>query len=365
MGVIKLNPKSMLIKQNGVQVDSTTRRMRAGEKPDVPNLLVTEDIQLVLLKVTLALGFFIGVTAWITAVKLSSLAVFCAAMYMAYNALLLRRCKPPGVNEFLINLVLIGILDYLQVSYCPALYHILLLRMTLKAGGKRSGRVAMMIASVFLISRVITGTALTIDGALDTVFNLWVTMMVTYAVISVHKLIAKQNRDDSQMLELIKQNEHNYQMALTDGLTGLYNHRAYKEKINTLDRYILLIIDIDCFKKLNDTYGHLMGDKVLTLIGNILKLSIRAGDMAFRYGGEEFVVVLPGTSYTTGYQIAERLRMQISECTLKTSEGVIPITVSIGMAVKTVTMGSQEAFEKADRALYIAKQSGRNNVQAI
>jgi diguanylate cyclase (GGDEF)-like protein len=170
--------------------------------------------------------------------------------------------------------------------------------------------------------------------------------------------------DDRQMLELIKQNDRNYRMALTDALTGLYNHRAYKEKIDGLSQYVLLIIDIDHFKKLNDTYGHLVGDKVLVTIGNILKVSVRSGDLPFRYGGEEFVVVLPGTTPQVGLKIAERLRQKIAEKASDEGAGRVPVTVSIGVSVKKPGMSSQAVFEQADNAMYRAKQMGRNNVQS-
>ena len=176
-------------------------------------------------------------------------------------------------------------------------------------------------------------------------------------------MASQQVNDSRQMLELIKQNDRNYRMALTDSLTNLYNHRAYKEKIDELSQYVLLIIDIDHFKRLNDTYGHLAGDRVLVTLANIIKQSVRAGDLAFRYGGEEFLVVLPGTTSQIGHKIAERLRQKMADWPFEHEAEQIRVTVSIGMSLKKPGMNSQTVFEQADAAMYRAKQSGRNNVQ--
>ncbi len=152
-------------------------------------------------------------------------------------------------------------------------------------------------------------------------------------------------------------------MVLTDALTGLYNYRAYKEKIESVPQYALLVIDIDRFKKLNDTYGHGFGNKVLVKLGMIIRQSIRTGDMAFRYGGEEFVLLLPGANGTLGHKIAERLRQQVEASSFSHGKQEVPVTISIGISVKNPGTDSQTVFEQADSALYKAKQAGRNNVQ--
>jgi diguanylate cyclase (GGDEF)-like protein len=167
-------------------------------------------------------------------------------------------------------------------------------------------------------------------------------------------------------VELCRQNSLNFQRAFTDALTGLYNYRAYQEKMAVLTGpYVLLIIDIDFFKKVNDTYGHEFGNHVLVHLANIIKNSIRYSDMAFRYGGEEFVIVLPGATEEFGMRIAERLRVQVAERKFYFESTKVKVTISIGVAVMQSGDSAQTVFEQADRALYIAKESGRNGVKVF
>ncbi|MBP2655217.1 MAG: diguanylate cyclase domain protein [Firmicutes bacterium] len=327
---------------------------------------VSQYIQRLASKASVIFAIFIGFNACTMGVVHWQWIVALLALYSIYNFVLLRRGAIPSADELVTNLGILAVLGYLRVEYSACLYHLLLLRMTLRAGGKRASRVAIFIGLAFLISNVIVSGAVTNVMTMQMLFNLVVMAVMTYAVISVNVLFAKRSQDDRQVLALIEQNAHNYRMALTDSLTGLYNHRAYKEKIESVGQYVLLIIDIDHFKKLNDTYGHLVGDKVLVTISNIIKCGIRSGDMAFRYGGEEFVVVLPGATLQVGYKIAERLRQKVEEWSLdQGGAGSTPITVSIGIAMKRSAMSSQGVFEQADSALYSAKQSGRNNVKSI
>lgn len=159
-----------------------------------------------------------------------------------------------------------------------------------------------------------------------------------------------------------------WDMAVTDSLTGLYVRRYFmvklQEELHRADRYntILTIVmaDIDRFKKINDTYGHDVGDKVLETIGKFFQKNIRDVDIIARYGGEEFILMIPEADKEAAYCLAERLREKFSEIDL----GHLPkITISLGIAAYPLD-GTEidDLIKKADAAMYAAKQAGRNKV---
>ncbi|MBT9569460.1 MAG: GGDEF domain-containing protein [Thiobacillus sp.] len=161
--------------------------------------------------------------------------------------------------------------------------------------------------------------------------------------------------------------------SIHDGLTGLYNH-AYMEE--TLEREIvrtrryrrplsILMFDIDHFKKVNDTYGHLCGDEVLREVSQRAQHSARAQDMTARYGGEEFMLILPETGSDAAQVLAERLRAEVAASKFKTSSGEIGITISLGVVTYTGTSDTitkLEMMRAVDSALYASKAGGRNRV---
>lgn len=159
-------------------------------------------------------------------------------------------------------------------------------------------------------------------------------------------------------------------LSLRDPLTGLGNRTAldsalYRE-LQLAERHqqdlSLLMIDIDCFKKINDVYGHARGDEVLKAVAQHIQAVCRNSDISFRYGGEEFVVLLRKTDSTGARIIAERIRQEIANITLEHNGITINPTVSIGVGTRAIDKHEQihNLFERADQALYRAKSQGRN-----
>ena len=158
-------------------------------------------------------------------------------------------------------------------------------------------------------------------------------------------------------------------MADTDYLTGLMNRRAFlavaDDTVEFCRRYkrgmATLMIDIDHFKKINDTHGHAAGDDAIKRIAEIINQSIRTTDKAARFGGEEFVVLLREIDQATALLLAERIRSSIEQTAISHGEASIPATVSIGVAINAEgDRDVQDMIERADQGLYIAKKSGRN-----
>jgi len=156
-----------------------------------------------------------------------------------------------------------------------------------------------------------------------------------------------------------------------DPLTKVYNRRAYVKRIsNDMDRFLryktifsILVIDIDFFKKVNDTYGHAIGDKCLQEITRRTMPVLRKNDMLARYGGEEFVVIIPETPSSGAVVVAEKIRAKIEKIEFIYKADTIRMTVSIGVSeVKEGDSSHETVFERADAALYRAKSEGRNRV---
>jgi len=163
-------------------------------------------------------------------------------------------------------------------------------------------------------------------------------------------------------------------LATFDSLTGLYNRRAIlnklRELINLANRYkedfSLSMLDIDHFKRVNDRYGHLTGDEVLEKIATSIHRNIRDTDIVGRYGGEEFIIILPKTNLSSSWGVAERLRTIIEKTEMKDSAGnVFAITVSQGLAGWERDEDATSLISRADEALYKAKEKGRNRVQIL
>jgi diguanylate cyclase (GGDEF)-like protein len=156
------------------------------------------------------------------------------------------------------------------------------------------------------------------------------------------------------------------EMAATDGLTSLANRRSFDEALardisrasRTDGRLSVVLLDLDHFKRLNDTYGHLVGDNVLREVAAVLSDYGREYDTVARYGGEEFAIVLPGCSSTVALQVAERLRQAVEEANTD-----VPVTASCGVATfPTDGFDARSLLQAADEGLYASKRHGRNKV---
>lgn len=158
--------------------------------------------------------------------------------------------------------------------------------------------------------------------------------------------------------------------ARVDGLTGLYLRRYFMERLHTeiqvakrykTDFYIMML-DIDFFKKVNDTYGHLAGDKVLSSIAKILSDSVRPGDIIGRYGGEEFIILLPMVTKKQVSEIAENIRKNVEKQKFTENNETFTTTISIGITKYIESLNEDNLISIADNALYQAKKEGRNKV---
>jgi diguanylate cyclase (GGDEF)-like protein len=159
------------------------------------------------------------------------------------------------------------------------------------------------------------------------------------------------------------------QLADTDFMTGLMNRRSFlsvaEDTVAFCRRYkrnmATLMIDIDHFKKINDTHGHAAGDDAIKSIADIISQSIRTTDKAARFGGEEFVVLLREIDQETAILLADRIRTSIESARVRHCDTIIPITVSIGLALFDESdRDVQDVIERADQGLYVAKKTGRN-----
>jgi len=174
--------------------------------------------------------------------------------------------------------------------------------------------------------------------------------------------------------ELTETNKRLELLSITDGLTKLHNHRYFQDELarafEESQRYqrplSLAMIDIDFFKKINDTYGHAVGDDVLKRTAALYRESVRSTDLVARYGGEEFAVMMPETELVDGITFAEKIRTLIESTPLETQAGPVNVTVSIGVASvpQSRIHSAKELIIAADKALYRAKRNGRNQIQA-
>ena len=229
--------------------------------------------------------------------------------------------------------------------------------------------------------RVARGTVLTIEGDLTTDER--------RAISEILDILRETEANDAQIdalerrvsqlarenLELAVKNSMLSEASARDPLTGLYNRWYVLDKIESeINRSLrhgspmaLLMLDIDHFKSVNDTYGHMAGDHVLQVVAKLLKESCRVYDVPGRYGGEEFCLLLPETTLHSTPNVAERIRHRLETTEMEVTGASVVVTASIGIAgldaaSSEVVLSPSALIDRADRALYSAKNSGRNRI---
>ncbi|NPB09978.1 MAG: GGDEF domain-containing protein [Thermodesulfobacteria bacterium] len=190
----------------------------------------------------------------------------------------------------------------------------------------------------------------------------------------VEEFLRRHDGDGDEVIGLLKDLyqicRKLYDQATIDFLTGLYNRRAFEKQLELAverarrDRstFSLILLDLDHFKRVNDLYGHLVGDEVLRKVGSLIRSTMRKVDIPARYGGEEFAIILPGTGFEGALSAAWRLKKRIEETNFGTEERPIHITASMGLGTyrPLENLSARDFLEKVDRFLYAAKNRGRN-----
>ena len=161
--------------------------------------------------------------------------------------------------------------------------------------------------------------------------------------------------------------------ARMDSLTGVANRKSFDEKLHVSvggyqreqTPFVLVLIDVDHFKRINDSHGHQAGDRVLEMLGDAMREVVREGDFVARLGGDEFAVILPHTEMEIGYAVAERLHRKVSEETSHMSHAGNQISVGLSIGVASVREDDtpESIYERADEAMYRSKERGRNQIQ--
>jgi diguanylate cyclase (GGDEF)-like protein len=191
-----------------------------------------------------------------------------------------------------------------------------------------------------------------------------------FAVSGVDRLAVRLERVNAELSRthdaLNQAHEDLKVAAASDALTKLLNRRAFLERVEEIllsDKGWMLLLDVDHFKRVNDTYGHAAGDRALQAVGEVLRDVVRAQDVVGRLGGEEFAACLPGVSREMAFQSAERIRQTIQSTQVDDGFGtLLALTVSIGMARASSIDLIGESLRQADLAMYQAKEGGRNQV---
>ena len=199
-----------------------------------------------------------------------------------------------------------------------------------------------------------------------------------YDVYELQAIELKQAKEkaDKRVQELHEANVLHRELAFRDGLTGVYNRRFFQEALDNelmraqrYDRkFSLVILDVDNFKKINDAHGHTVGDLVLINVSKSVQEMMRATDIFARYGGDEFVIIMPETDLSDAIAVAENMCSRVEMLVTTVGNVSIKTTISLGLTSYVATIGkktSEQVIDMADKALYIAKHSGKNGTRAM
>ena len=202
------------------------------------------------------------------------------------------------------------------------------------------------------------------NGASDLIFK---PIKLNELLLRINRVVKERSllNDRDKMIEKLKR------LTIEDSLTGLYNSRHFfdqlDKEVNRSNRYLhpisLMFIDIDNFKGINDTYGHMIGDEILALIAKMIKSCLRSNDTAYRFAGDEFTIILPETTHSEAKFVADRILSKFAHESLVINEKEISeITVSIGIAEYQMNEGNQHFVHRADVTMYEAKRCDGNSV---
>ena len=224
-------------------------------------------------------------------------------------------------------------------------------------------RAVLLLHAFILFLQGVVIVVMMASGNDSAIIQLFETTLLTHLILTVATALLLP------VLHVLRQRRHWEKIASCDDLTGLLSRRtfiekAYKSIANPkIETHSLLMVDIDHFKSINDTYGHQLGDDVLRQVAKTLKSGIRETDVIGRLGGEEFAILMPGLPVDRAHVVANRLLQTVADNELWFNDNVINVTISIGIAASTDVLDSWDALlENADKALYSAKREGRNLV---
>lgn len=208
-------------------------------------------------------------------------------------------------------------------------------------------------------------------------FNMWIILSQSLGLVAFSFVIHEVNllihsilmRNQHAMNEIAYKNELLEKSVKTDFLTDLYNHQAFYHSLEVIAMnyvpIVLILFDIDNFKSINDQYGHVTGDYVIREVAQVIKQHLRTNDIAARYGGEEFAILLPSAKLHEGEQVAERIRLAISEYAFELDGVKIQVTVSGGLGISSVCLSKQDQslfVDHVDDLLYCSKRNGKNQI---